>query len=301
MYQVRIQNIVSQLMNVLHANRYSKNTIRAYKRDLEDFLDYLKQHFSDVQYVHELSSCHLTHYQHCLKNKSCNHEISASTLDRKIYSLKSLCSILYQNKIVPQNICENIYHKKSSKKDIPPYLSAEELDLLLLTVQQYGGANAFRDLALLAAFRYLGAKQSELLKLKWEDVDLTLQIVSLHRKNGSTSPLKIHPKLYEALFQLFQSLDNKLVEYVFLSQKGNPLSKQACNDVLSKYVALLGLKKDFTINTSIFRHSFIVHCIKKGVPTTKIQSYTGHSDIADLAFYQKVCVTKKLNVIHSLD
>ncbi len=126
---------------------------------------------------------------------------------------------------------------------------------------------------------------SEVIALRWEQLDLKKGLLHVKRiKNGipSTHPLR-GPEL-RALKQLKRDYPES--PYVFMSQRGAPLSSRMVRHLVSK--AGKQAKLPFPVHPHMLRHSTGFYLANKGHDTRAIQSYLGHANINNTVIYTKL-------------
>jgi site-specific recombinase XerD len=284
-----INQAINFFMNYLYANNNSKQTIVCYTTDLNIFKNFVKSNFTGVRYIQQLRLSDLNQYLAHLRKQVEHKEIQAATMDRRVFSLRSFYSFLYDDRLLDYNPASKLKYKKSQNKSVPNYLEEHELDHLFKVIENTNDRNKYRDIAIFACLRYLGARRTEVTNLKWSDIHFTTQQIKIYREKTNTySLLPMHPKLVDALLQLYNATFDKTKEYVFISRQGNQLSKTAFNSVINKYVNLASINKDFKITARIFRHTFCTIAAKKNIASQKIMEFTGHKSADTLSIYSKM-------------
>lgn len=127
-----------------------------------------------------------------------------------------------------------------------------------------------------------GMRQGEILNLKWKDVDLDHETISVtHTKSKKLREIPIHPELREALKRL-----PKRSQYVFCNESGNRYNRhgmvRAAFDRAKKNAVL----EDLTFHA--LRHNFASELVAKGADLRTIQEYMGHSSLRMLQRYAHV-------------
>lgn len=125
------------------------------------------------------------------------------------------------------------------------------------------------------ALLYTGVRYSELLRLRWRDVDLDADRIIFDRsKTDSVSGLKIAPQLRTVLEALPRGGPEELV---FLKPDGNPWAEHNIRDAFEKARDLVGLRRTLTIHS--VRHTFGSWLTMAGVPLKTISALMGHTSV----------------------
>jgi len=272
---------INFFLNNLYANNNSKQTIICYKTDLNMFKNFVKVNFTGIRYIQQIRLSDLNQYLSHLRKQVENKEIQAATMDRRVFSLRSFYSFLQDDRLIDYNPAAKLKYKKSQNKSAPNYLEEHELDHLFDVIENSNDRNKYRDLAIFACLRYLGARRTEV-------TNTTQQIKVYREKTNTYSMLPMHPKLVDALLQLYNATFDKAEEYVFISRQRNQLSKTAFNSVINKYINLANLNKDFKITAKTFRHTFCTIATKKNIASQKIMEFTSHKSADTLSIYSKM-------------
>jgi len=126
---------------------------------------------------------------------------------------------------------------------------------------------------------HTGMRKSELLNLRWEDIDFrrgTLTVSSRkewHTKNYESRTMPLHEEVRRMLEPIKEGKG-----YVFRPQDGVTECATSCRITrrLAKAVRLSGLS-DITLHT--LRHTFASHLVMSGVDLPTVQRLMGHKDI----------------------
>ncbi|MCD9134127.1 tyrosine-type DNA invertase, partial [Escherichia coli] len=132
-----------------------------------------------------------------------------------------------------------------------------------------------------------GFRTNEICRLQISDVDINSKSIYINRlKKGFSTT---HPLLNEEI----QALNDWLVirknyknaesKWLFLSQKGNVLSRQQFYNIISKSGCRAGLP--LVIHPHMLRHSCGFSLANKGIDTRLIQDYLGHRNIRHTVWY----------------
>src|SRR6266550_711123 len=161
------------------------------------------------------------------------------------------------------------------------YLTEREIEKLM----KAAGANRWghRDAtAILIAYRH-GLRASELVALRWDDIELSTGRMHVRRaKAGATSVHPIGAKESRALRKLQREAATSS-PYVFVSERGAPLSVAGYQRMVAR--AGEAAKFAFLVHSHMLRHSCGYKLANDGQDTRAIQHYLGHRSIASTVRY----------------
>ena len=168
-------------------------------------------------------------------------------------------------------------------KDVRPreYLTESEIDMLVKAART-SGRHQLRDSMLILVGFVHGFRVSELINLKWAQINFDEQTVYVERlKNGKRS---IHPMIASEIRGL-RKLRNKepKSKYVFLSEYKTPLSRYRFNEIIKRAGEKAAL--DFPVHPHMLRHAIGCKLANDGHDTRRIQDYLGHKNIQHTTAY----------------
>jgi type 1 fimbriae regulatory protein FimE len=141
--------------------------------------------------------------------------------------------------------------------------------------------------AILLAYRH-GLRASELVALRWDDIDLQAGKLHVRRsKGGETSVHPLGAKELRALRRLQR--EGQQSDHVFVSERLAPLGVSG----YQRMVARAGetAKFPFLISSHVLRHSCGYKLANDGRDTRAIQHYLGHRSIASTVRYTKLALS----------
>src|SRR2546427_627812 len=164
------------------------------------------------------------------------------------------------------------------------HLTPEEVDRLVAAAGRIG-RHGHRDRTLiLLAYRH-GLRVSELVALRWEQVDLTQGLLHVSRlENGvpSTHPLR-GPELRGLRRLQRESLASA---YVFVTERRGPLTDSAVRRIVGRAGAVADL--GFPVHPHMLRHGCGYKLANDGHDTRAIQHYLGHRNIQHTVRYTEL-------------
>ena len=261
-----------------YERKLSKNTILSYQDNLKTFWEYiapkdpLKVTKEDIEkflkFEQEKKVTTKAHYFTVLQN------------------FYLFCLYEGYTKINP---CETIHMPKLPDK-LPNYLTYEEVDRLLDMPLKTD--YDYRTKAMLELLYATGMRVSELLSLRFSNIDLENTIVRVEGKGSKERiiPFNDTSKKYLELYLNFYRpkliKPGKNYEELFLNNRGTPMTRQGLFKLLKQLCKELGIKKN--VSPHILRHSFATHLLNAGADLRVIQEFLGHSSISTTQIYTHV-------------
>ncbi len=165
------------------------------------------------------------------------------------------------------------------------FLTQNEIESLLNAANS--GPHAARNYCLTLLCFIHSFRASEICRLRISDIDLRSKCIYIHRlKKGFSTT---HPLLNKEIQALKRWLDirdeypQSTSEWLFLSRKGNPLSRQQFYQIISASGDQAGLPLE--IHPHMLRHSCGFALANMGIDTRLIQDYLGHRNIRHTVWY----------------
>ena len=164
------------------------------------------------------------------------------------------------------------------------YLSPSEIDHLIQAAKQLGRYGQRDSTMILLAYRH-GLRVSELIALRWSQIDLKQGLIHVRRrKKGmpSTHPL-FGPEL-RALRQIKRQSPE--MDYVFISERKAPMTDSTFRKIISR--AGERAKIGISVHPHMLRHSTGFKLANEGRDTRSIQHYLGHKNIQHTVRYTEL-------------
>ncbi len=158
-----------------------------------------------------------------------------------------------------------------------------------------------RDRAMLEVLYASGLRVSELVRLKLSQVSTDTQVV---RVFGKGSKERLVPLGEEAMVWMSRYLDDarpeilkqRASDYVFVTRRGGPMTREAFWHLLKKRAARAVPGKSLSPHT--LRHAFATHLLNHGADLRVVQLLLGHADISTTQIYTHVA-RERLKALHA--
>ena len=290
-----IHQIIEDFLKQNEAERrLSSNSLRGYRQDLMEFLNYL-----ETQGIKETSQLDLPLLRGFLallhkKNKK-------SSVARKMAALRSCFGYAQKKGWILENPIAQIRTPKI-EKTIPPFLSEKEVDVLLQEPAT-GSILELRDQAFLELFYASGLRLSELTHLNWSSLDLSLGLLRVIGKGEKERVVPMGRKAIQSLLNYHQAMKQaeqrsefKITDpqAVFLNRFGERVSDRTIARRLKKRVIKGNLSP--AISPHSLRHSFATHLLNAGADLRIVQELLGHASLSTTQKYTHISMSRLLEV-----
>lgn len=283
----------------------SEHTLRNYLSDLWQFFAFLEKPPGQSEprtIVVEAVDHHRIHAFLSLLYR----EHKKSSIGRKLSSLKSFFRFLVREGLL---IHDPTLHVGSPKQEhpLPTHLTVDDM-FRLLEAPPSDTPAGLRDRAILEVLYSCGLRVSELVGLRWEDIDPTLEVVRVRGKGNKERIVPIGQKALDALAHYREQLPllvtpkNRGVvtpipssaSPIFLNSRGERLTTRSVARLVSGYARACGI----ALQTSphALRHSFATHLLDAGADLRAIQELLGHSSLSTTQKYTHVNLDRLMQV-----
>ena len=149
-----------------------------------------------------------------------------------------------------------------------------------------GNRQGHRDpTMILIAYRH-GLRASELVDLRWHQVDFNQAVLHVRRaKNGTPATHPLTGKELRALRKLYRDKGSNS-PFVFVSERGAPLSVSGFRRMIERATAASGL--EIKAHPHMLRHACGFKLANDGVDTRTLQAYLGHRSISNTVRYTEL-------------
>ena len=276
------------------AKNVSPHTVVGYRRDIEQFVVFLRRLVPGDFQLSMLDTYLARRYLASLVNQ----DYSRRSIARHIAALRSFGRYLCREQLIDANPFVGIRTPKLERR-LPQFLDVPEIDsLMLLPADTVLGR---RDLAILELLYGAGIRVSELTGLTLSQIDLDERYILVFGKGSKERIVPIGQKAIQATLVYLQKSrsllckkQDKVMDRLFLNHSGTPLSDRSIRRILEKYVEMLAVKKRVTPHT--LRHSFATHLLDNGADLRSVQELLGHVSLKTTQVYTHVSSERLLSV-----
>jgi type 1 fimbriae regulatory protein FimB/type 1 fimbriae regulatory protein FimE len=184
----------------------------------------------------------------------------------------------------PCTIRKTPIRRKNTDYRTREYLTEQEVELLMEAAAKVG-RHGHRDATLIMLSYRHGLRVSELVGLRWEQLDLKNGLMHVNRlKQGNPSVHPLRGPELRALRRLQRAY--AALTYVFCSERNTLLSPDSIRKIISR--AGEEAKLPFPVHPHMLRHACGYKLAQAGQDTRAIQHYLGHKNIQHTVRYTQL-------------
>lgn len=277
---------VESFLEMLVAERgIAANTLQAYRRDLEDFADFLgrRKRATDAA-----STADIRDYMAGLSRAG----MAASTSARRLSALRQFHKFLHAEGFRADNPCTVVDAPRRSRP-LPKILSEAEVEKLLDTASALPGPEGARMLALLELLYASGLRVSELVGLPLAAVTRDTGMLIVRGKGGKERMVPLTEAAIRAVAAYREDRDAFLKEgqksaFLFPSRgESGHLTRHRFAQLLKELANAAGIDPE-KVSPHVLRHAFATHLLDHGADLRSVQQMLGHADISTTQIYTHV-------------
>ena len=169
------------------------------------------------------------------------------------------------------------YAKKNEK--LPIVLSIEEIQKMFSVCEN------LKHKVILALLYSCGLRVSELINLKWENIDRSRMVINILQAKGKKDrQVMLTPQLLPLLEKYWKEYKSKM--YVLNGQSELQYSDRSVGEVVKQLAKKAGINK--RVYTHLMRHCSSTHMVENGTDINLIQKLAGHSNVKTTAIYTHI-------------
>ncbi len=297
-----VKDLIEVFLEGLKSQKgYSAHTVRNYRVDLGQFLDFLgrKEGLPEGEEtwpaVESIDFPTLREYFGSLYGK-----YTRTTIARKLSAVRSFFSSLEKKGLIKHNPSADLSTPKLGKY-IPTYLPVDEM-FRLLERPDTALLLGKRDRAILEVLYSCGIRVSELSGLNVGGVDFKQRLVRVLGKGNKERIIPIGREALNALDDYLEAtipLRKKIhgdagKGPLFMNARGGRLTTRSVGKLVKKYGRQGTLALD--ISPHALRHTFATHLLDGGADLRAVQELLGHVSLSTTQKYTHVSLDKLMEI-----
>jgi integrase/recombinase XerD len=291
-------HLVEAFLEMMSAERgAAKNTIEAYRRDLEDYSAFLSTRGARAMTA---SRAEVVAYLSALNAQG----LSASSSARRLSAIRQFHRFLCADNIRPDDPTR-IVASPRARRPLPKVLSIAEVDKLLSTAEAEAVADAspqkqaaaLRLYVLLELIYATGMRVSELVGLKRAAVMRDATFLTVRGKGNKERVVPVNDRARDAVRAYVATLAPGPWLFPAGGEEGH-LSRQVFARELKGLAARAGIASA-RVAPHVLRHAFASHLLAGGADLRVVQTLLGHADISTTQIYTHVLDEKLRTLVET--
>ena len=265
----------------------AQNTIDAYRRDLENFTDFMR-----IDSIEQIDRYIINNYVRHLREE----KYAPTSVIRKVASIKGFFKWANAVKLIDKNPASTLEQPKVPQR-LPKVCSVKEIEEML--------KNNLTPLerVIMELLYSCGLRVSELVNLKISDVDLSSKYVRCFGKGSKERIIPIGKIAREVIEKYLAERDllvkkfNLNTKTILILPDGKPVNRQ----YVYRFIHSQGKFIHKNISPHTLRHSFATHLIENGADLRVVQELLGHSDVSTTQLYTHISKKRLKEVYFSIN
>lgn len=286
-------DLLEQFLNYLAVEKGLRpRSLEAYRRDLQDWLDFVAERGRSVTTTSLDATLSL--FMVSLHDRG----MSPRSMARKSSSLKGFYKFLLREGHISEDPTELLERPKIGRA-LPKVLSLQEVEAILAQ-PDLSTAFGMRDKAILEVLYATGIRESELIDLQLGNLNTTAEFLTVIGKGGRERIVPVGSYAIQAINNYLQRGRNDLCKDIsertlFLNPYGRKMSRMGLWKIVKKYSLMAAIGRP--ISPHVFRHSCATHMLEGGASIIAVQEMLGHVDVSTTQIYTHL-TGKDLKNIH---
>lgn len=293
-------NLVDGFISYIEAERrYSPLTVRNYRRDIADFLEFIgvdKESFDP----NAIARADVEEWIIYLFEKR---KLKAQSVNRSVATLRSFWKWMLGHGHANRDIVSIISQAKTPSR-LPVFVSESRMEDVVALLRDDIATDDFerlRDAVIVLLFYTAGLRLAELANLKIGDISADYRTIRILGKGEKERIVPLIGRMGEILKKYFSQFSSQNIcigqkKALILSKKGEPISVRTIQRIVDRKLKGAGIQGKTSPHT--LRHTFATHLLNEGADLREIQELLGHSSLKATQVYTHTNI-EKLKEVYS--
>ena len=293
-------NLVDGFISYIEAERrYSPLTVRNYRRDIADFLEFIgvdKESFDP----NAIARADVEEWIIYLFEKR---KLKAQSVNRSVATLRSFWKWMIGHGHANRDIVSVISQAKTPSR-LPVFVSESRMEDVVALLRDDIATDDFerlRDAVIVLLFYTAGLRLAELSNLKIGDISADYRTIRILGKGEKERIVPLIGRMGEILKKYFSQFSSQNIcigqkKALILSKKGEPISVRTIQRIVDRKLKGAGIQGKTSPHT--LRHTFATHLLNEGADLREIQELLGHSSLKATQVYTHTNI-EKLKEVYS--
>ncbi|MGE5807186.1 MAG: tyrosine recombinase XerC [Ignavibacteria bacterium] len=282
---MKISLVVDKYLEDLAAiKRYSGNTIKSYRADLRQFIEYCEK-FSKFN-IENLSEKFIKSFLMTLNEN----QLDKISISRKLSAVRGLFKYSYRNEFVKSNPASAISNPKTIKK-LPSVTTEESILEIYKKVEETESEDDSLLIKTVFEFLYGSAlRVSEVCGLNYRDIDTQGKTVRILGKGNKMRIVPIGSKSLGIINEYLKSKNFLSPKDPLLTRNSRRIYSRWVHRIVHKYLSkVTDIKKK---SPHILRHSAATHMLDRGADLKAVKEILGHENLSTTQIYTHVSIER---------
>jgi integrase/recombinase XerC len=285
--------VADYLLHLEKEKGSSPHTVKAYRRDLEAFVEFCDRYYGGSWSWAAVDRLGLRGFLGELQRRG----LAKRTAARSLSAVRSFYRYLQVHHDVPNAVARAARVPRIDKR-LPTYLDREQTERLFAWAESRAAGDEYkptRDLAILELFYSTGIRLSELSGMNLDDLDLLSDQAKVRGKGRKERIVPVGSRAVLALrryLNLREAVRPRTAadrRAVFLSTRGRRLAPREVQRVVHRMFDAVG-GDDLRVHS--LRHTFATHMLDAGADLRAVQELLGHASLSTTQVYTHTSVER---------
>lgn len=280
-------NLVDGFISYIEAERrYSPLTVRNYRRDIADFLEFIGVEAERFD-PNAIARADVEEWIVYLFEKR---KLKAQSVNRSVATLRSFWKWMLGHGHANRDIVSVISQAKTPSR-LPVFVSESRMEDVVALLRDDIATDDFerlRDAVIVLLFYTAGLRLAELANLKIGDISADYRTIRILGKGEKERIVPLIGRMGEILKKYFSQFSSQNIcigqkKALILSKKGEPISVRTIQRIVDRKLKSAGIQGKTSPHT--LRHTFATHLLNEGADLREIQELLGHSSLKATQVY----------------
>jgi len=259
----------------------SEHTVISYETDLLSFQRYCSSEYS-IDSISSVTHLVVRSWVMTLKTSG----MSNVSINRKISALKSFYKYLKRKQVVDTNPMAKVLTLKKSKR-LPSFVPKKKMDHIMGPSLEERDFSTMRNDLVIALLYMTGIRRSELVNLKYSDIDASRQELKVIGKGNKERRCPITPDLLHSIESYkeakIEELGHQDHDYLIVTNKGKKAYPKLIFNIVSRRLKAINASEK--TSPHVLRHTFATHLSSAGAELNAVKELLGHASLAATQVY----------------
>lgn len=293
-------NLVDGFISYIEAERrYSPLTVRNYRRDIADFLEFIKVD-ADKFDPNTITRADVEEWIVYLFEER---KLKAQSVNRGVASLRSFWKWMLGHGHANKDIVSVISQAKTPSR-LPVFVSESRMTDVVAILRDdidSGDFERLRDAVIVLLFYTAGLRLTELARATIGDISQDMRTIRILGKGEKERIVPLIGRMCEIIKKYFSQFSSQNIcigqkKALILSKKGEPISARTIERIVDSKLKGAGIQGKTSPHT--LRHTFATHLLNEGADLREIQELLGHSSLKATQVYTHTNI-EKLKEVYS--